>query len=83
MPSASARSSRVRDQLKWVQILLPRRIRDEEIGDALEDLHRIVNDPTCPNVRRAVRWKVVTTWFWVIVHAVRNVTSAILGKKAG
>jgi hypothetical protein len=69
--------------LRWVQVLLPKRIRDEEIGDALEDLHSIINDPTCPDVRRAVRWKIISTSFWLLWHAVRHVSSSILGKKAG
>ena len=70
------------EAFRWNGVLLPKRIRDEEIGDAIEDLQRIINDPTIPNVRRAVRWKIISTWFWLIVHAVGRITAAIFGKKA-
>jgi hypothetical protein len=66
----------------WVSYLLPSRLRNELVGDALEDIHRIINDHNCPNVYRAVRWKVISTCFFLLVNAVRNVSSAILGKKA-
>ena len=67
---------------RWVGILLPKRIRDEEIGDALEDINRILRDPTCPNVLKAVRWKIASTWFWLAVHALGRIGAAIRGRKA-
>ena len=68
---------------RWIGYLLPERIRNEEIGDALEDIHRIINDPACPNVYRAVRWKIISTWFWLFWHAVGRISAAILGKRTG
>jgi hypothetical protein len=68
---------------RWIGILLPKRIRDEEVGDALEDIQRIMCDPSCPNVRRAVRWKIVSTWFWLLWHAVGRIRAAIWGKTTG
>ena len=83
--SIANRESMVRAQsaFRWIGILLPKRIRDEEIGDALQDIQRIMCDPSCPNVRRAVRWKIVSTWFWLVWHAVGRIRSAILGKTTG
>jgi hypothetical protein len=71
-----------RSAFRWIGIFLPRRIRDEEIGDALEDIQKIIRDPNCPNVRRAVRWKIVSTSFWLVWHGVRHVSASIRGKKA-
>lgn len=68
---------------RWISLLLPKRIRDEEIGDALEDVARLLRDPRCPNICRAVRWKIVSTWFWLVMHAVGRIGAAIRGMKAG
>ncbi len=74
--------AQVRSSFRWIGILLPKRIRDEEIGDALEDLHRIINDPNSPNIRRAVRWKIISTWFWLAWRVVTRVSAAIRGRSA-
>lgn len=68
---------------RWIEYLLPKRIRNEEVGDAAEDIQWILRDPNCPNVRKAIWSKIVSTWFWLAVHAVGRISAAILGKKAG
>jgi hypothetical protein len=60
----------------WV----PRRICEEEIGDALEQIHRFARE-AAPGWEQQVRRKVMSTKFWVLVHAIREVVSAALGKK--
>jgi hypothetical protein len=60
----------------WV----PRRICEEQIGDALEQIHRFARD-AAPGWEKQVLRKVRTTKFWVLVNAIREVVSAVLGKK--
>jgi hypothetical protein len=55
--------------LGWVELLVPRRIADEEIGDALEVIRRLVE-------QRRPAWcvyvKVMTTVGWALFNAVRS-----------
>ena len=66
--------------LRWIEALVPKRIRNEEIGDALQDLHDMITDPNRRHVRWAVRWKIVSTWFWLLWHAVGRISAAIRGR---
>jgi len=64
---------------QFLELLLPQRIRDEEIGDALEEIAALVE-------RSAGRWqirlKIASTTFWLLINAVREVSSAVRGKKS-
>lgn len=60
----------------WV----PRRICDEEIGDALEYI-AAVSRRGAPGWERDVRRKVWSTKLWVLCNAVREVVRAALGKQ--
>jgi hypothetical protein len=61
--------------LSWVEILLPPRLRREDVGDALELIAR----------RRLhgvkLYTKLLTTAFWLLTNALREVSSSLLGKK--
>ncbi len=74
-PTTLRRASNV---LEYLTAFVPKRVADEEIGDALESIHRNANLG-----RRYVWIKVVSTIVWVVVNAVREMASAILGKKRG
>jgi hypothetical protein len=54
--------------LGFIELLVPKRIADEELGDAAEALLRLIE-------QRRPRWqvylKVVTTIFWVLLNAFR------------
>jgi hypothetical protein len=62
--------------LGLLSLILPRRLRDEDLGDALEDL-------ACLRRSGAPRWqlhvKVVSTVFWLSLNAVREISSALQG----
>jgi hypothetical protein len=67
---------------RFVELLVPKRISREELGESLEMIREILSDPAYPNKRRAVWWKVATTMLWILGNAIRNVSAAIQGKKA-
>jgi hypothetical protein len=72
---------KVESAFNVVELVLPPGMCKEEIGDALEQIHRMVlSSGGCPKWR--VWLKVVSTCSWVLVNSVRQVSSAILGKKA-
>lgn len=69
--------------LDLLSMLVPKRISNEEIGDALEQIHAMVK-------ARRPRWfiyvKVVTTFFWVGVHTGLHYAeriAGIIGKATG
>jgi hypothetical protein len=71
---------KVESTFSVVELMIPPKLRGEEIGDALEEINRMA---VRPDFRRWRVWlKVASTCFWVAVNAVRQVSSAILGKKA-
>lgn len=49
----------------WIEAFVPKRYTDEELGDALEQIHQRVADGCSP---WWVRLKIVTTVFWILVH---------------
>jgi hypothetical protein len=68
------RAERVFDLLA---IAVPKRIRGEEVGDALEDIGRRLR-------ARQPNWKIYAqvffTLFWVLLNSLREIKSAGLGK---
>lgn len=60
---------------RLVQYRLPKRISDEEIGDALELIARFVAEG---RPRRFIYLKIATTIFWVLVHTVRDWIARLL-----
>ena len=67
--------------LDLASLLAPKRVREEEIGDALEDIHRRLS-------QGQPAWKiylrVASTLFWVAINSLREITGALLGRsKAG
>lgn len=71
---------RAESVFNFIALVVPRRMRSEEIGDALEMIHAMTGDPTCPSWR--VWLKVASSCFWVVLNALRSVRSVIIGKKA-
>jgi hypothetical protein len=61
-------------------LLLPRRLWEEELGDALEVLHAL-------RAAGAPRWqlnlKIFSTLTWSLVNALREVMSAVTGQARG
>lgn len=73
---AASRATRVLD---WLDGLLPRRITGEDLGDAIE----LISAQQALG-RRCGLWfylKMLSTIFWLIVNAVREVSAAAQGKK--
>lgn len=56
--------------LDLLEALVPRRIANEEIGDAQEYIHRMV---AAHRPRWMVYLKVATTYFWILTHALAAV----------
>ncbi|MBI2395954.1 MAG: hypothetical protein HYV09_40695 [Deltaproteobacteria bacterium] len=64
--------------LEWITAFVPRRIANEEIGDALEVIYQNAHKG-----RLFVWAKVVTTIFFVLLNVVRELAASMLGKKRG
>jgi hypothetical protein len=58
-----------------IEALVPRRLRNEELGDGLE----FIRDLDRPRWQRYL--KISSTLFWVAINAVREVVSSALGQK--
>ena len=67
--------------LDLLQVLVPKRLADEEIGDAWEVVNSILAGPVSRWTRVLVWVKVVTTYFWTILHAFRETAKAADSKK--
>ncbi len=65
--------------LCWCEVLLPRRLRQEDLGDAIEDMNRLVASGA--SGARLVG-KAVSTAFFLGLNAIREVVSAFAGKKS-
>lgn len=63
--------------LDLVSLIVPRRLAQEEIGDALERTHRLAS---LGRPRWEIWLKVSTTVFWVLVNSLREITSAVRGR---
>lgn len=57
----------------WIEVIVPRRLANEQIGDALEKIHGWENDPRCKHVPARIYLKMVTTAVWVFADAFRCV----------
>lgn len=68
LPGARTPLARATRALNIIERLVDKRIADEEIGDAAEGILRMVEQGRPP---RHIYLKVVTTIFWVLVHALR------------
>jgi hypothetical protein len=60
-----------------VSLLFPRRIRDEELGDGAEGIHRLM---CLGRPAWQIYVKLASTIFWIMINALREVTSAGFGK---
>lgn len=66
--------------LQVVALLVPRRVCEEEIGDALELIQRL---QALGAPRWQIRLKIASTVFWVLVNGVRYIVSAVRGREKG
>jgi hypothetical protein len=78
----SIRAAQARQVFDWLEVVFPRRVTSEEIGDALETIHGLATDPACSRPGLKIAVKTVTTIFWVVLNSIRLISSSILGKKA-
>lgn len=72
----SSRIPRSRRALELLQVLVPKRIADEEVGDALEVISTLIAGQPSRWTRVLVWVKVATTYLWTIFHALRERTKA-------
>ena len=69
--------------LDFLSAIVPKRIANEEIGDALEQIHAMA---TARRPRWFIYVKVATTFFWVAVHTGLHYAervAGIIGKATG
>jgi len=71
-------AARVATVFDLIELLVPRRIADEEIGDALELIGRLAAEG---RPRWQIYLKAASATFFVLLNAVREVSSSLLGKK--
>jgi hypothetical protein len=73
-------SSRIQPEraFDWLSLAVPKRIAQEDIGDALELIGNLRTDGASPWM---IWLKVISTFCWVAMNSVREVTSALLGRK--
>jgi hypothetical protein len=60
----------------WLEAFVPKRIANEELGDALEFIGRMI-DERRPRV--LVRIKIATTCFWVLLHTGLHYSERVAG----
>ncbi len=65
--------------LSWCEALLPRRLRDEDLGDAFEDVARFQREGRPGGQILA---KAITTALVLLVNGIREVASALIGKRS-
>lgn len=76
--ASTSTSERARRVLDAVSACVPKRLADEEIGDALELITRMETEGRS----KFLCWtKVATTVFWVAVNALREIRRSWKGKK--
>jgi hypothetical protein len=68
--------------MAWLEVIFPKRVASEEIGDALELIHRLESDPACRHRDAKIYVKVVSTVLCLLVNSVRYVASSMIGKNA-
>ena len=78
-PTQSAAVTRAEGILTLVEAVFSKRVRGEEVGDAVELIHRFKGHRFA---RALIYMKVATTIFWLFVNSIREFRSSMLGKKA-
>lgn len=68
-----------KDYFSWLAILTPKRIWNEDVGDALETIHAMER-AGCSRLK--IKVKVVSTYFWVFIAVVRELVAALTGRKS-
>ena len=63
----------------WLAILTPRRIWNEDVGDALETIEAM-RRAKCSKLQ--VQAKIISTYFWVLIAAIRELIAALTGRKS-
>jgi len=61
---------------RCLELLLPRRLREEDLGDGLEDLARLRRSGA-PHWQ--IRLKIASTVFWVLLAALHEVSTTVWG----
>ncbi len=78
MTARIAAESRVARGFDFIELLVPKRVAAEEIGDAMELIARLLREG---GPAWQIYLKAITTAFFVLLNGVREVTSSLLGKK--
>jgi hypothetical protein len=76
---AEMRASTAQKALSWLAVVAPRRLYNEEVGDALEVV-AAMEKAGCP--RYKIRLKVGFTIFWVLLNALRELIAGLKGQKS-
>lgn len=68
-----------RQPFAWLAILTPKRIWNEDVGDALETISAMER---AGSPRLWIQAKIVSTYFWVLIAVVRELVAALTGRKS-
>lgn len=79
VPSVGPTVSRAGRAFSWFAILAPRRVWQEETGDALEVI-AAMERAGCSTFK--IRLKIWSTIFWVLLNGVRETIAALTGRKS-
>ena len=63
----------------WLAILTPKRIWNEDVGDALETICAMER-AGCSRLK--IKAKVISTYFWVLIAVARELVAALTGRKS-
>ena len=61
-----------------IELLVPKRLADEQIGDALEVIHRLAR---AGRPKWQIYLKAASAMFFVLLNTIREVSSSLLGQK--
>ena len=71
--------ARVSRAFSWLAALTPKRIWDEDVGDAIETIYAMER-AGCS--RFMIRLKITSAWFWVLIAVIRELLAALTGRKS-
>jgi hypothetical protein len=74
--------ARVQTCFRLLNAFVPSRTANEEIGDALEWIERLLADRTQRRVELRIICKTAATVFWVLANSIRYAVSSFLRKRA-
>jgi hypothetical protein len=74
-------TKRAQSVLGWLEVIVPRRLNKEDVGDAMEQITAWASDPTCRQVRTKIAIKVASAIVFAGLNTFRYLVASLTGKK--